>query len=180
MGEYNGSLHYTDIMQDWVRLGDEAENPYVKFMAYWVVFNMLYEPFKAVLDDHGKQRRDENGKRIWRSEFDAILKCCESFKNQFMLYDPFENGVADIFASKKLLLVYRWPKEKVEKERLDLEGRNVTALLKAVDRVRCNFFHGNKTLGGKDDCQFVASGAAIVRGYLGTLGFACPIEDARQ
>ena len=40
----NDYVHVEDLMMEWVGFGDREENPFIRFMAYWVAFNMLYEP----------------------------------------------------------------------------------------------------------------------------------------
>lgn len=68
-------MHDTDMMREWIVFGDKEDNPFMRFMAYWLVFNMVYEPFKVAKDEHGHVKRDERGKRIWFSDFDAIWTC---------------------------------------------------------------------------------------------------------
>ena len=145
----------TDLMREWVELGDkERENPYTRFMAYWVAFNMLYERYKDGC-----------------SEFAAIWKCFNFNKANFEQYNPFLKGEADIYTSDAAAHLYKSGDDDPEKERARIKRQNRRSLLYAVYRVRCNFFHGNKRLGDEVDRAFVAYGATIIRNYLGTFGF---------
>lgn len=152
-----GYVDATDIMREWVMLGDGEDNPYMRFMAYWVAFNMLYAPYQ-------RGRRDV-------SDREAILQYFAENEACLSEYDPFSNGDADLFSSLKLFELYNWPERRINRERDDIEGGDVEALMKAVYKVRCNFFHGNKRLGNPTDREFVDCSAKIIRGYLGTLGF---------
>lgn len=158
MADGSKYVHDTDIMQEWVELGDRerANSPYVSFMAYWVAFNMEYAPYK----------RNEIG-----AEWKAIERYCEQNEERLRRYDPFANGDADAFCGVGLFKLYDWKEEDIKSERDAIEDGDIVALMRAVYKVRNNFFHGNKRLGDPTDRKFVTSGAAIVRGYLGTLGF---------
>lgn len=141
------------LMREWVEYGDASDNPYMRFMAYWVAFNMLYESYK----------NDTDG------EVKAIRNCFDANKMQFSQYDPFRGEETEIFQSEAARALYG-SDEKFEIGRKAIMRRRPQQLLYAVYRVRCNFFHGNKKLGDPTDRKFVTSGATIIRGYLSTLG----------
>jgi len=150
-----GHVDVTDLMREWVELGDREKNPYMRFVAYWVAFNMLYEGYKT------------NGRR----EYAAIWECYKAHKYSFDQYVPFNNNEVEIFMSDVATGLYKRDEDDPEEECLKIKRNNRRALLYAVYRVRCNFFHGNKRLGDETDRAFVASGATIIRNYLGTLDF---------
>lgn len=166
MGKNDCHVDPIDIMREWVSFGDAQGNPYMRFMAYWVVFNMLYEEYK------------EDGK----SEFNAIWTCFKQYSYEishppFRRYKPFNSTESQIFVSDKAKKLYRGEDDDPDGALADLRAKKPRALLHAVYRVRCNFFHGNKQLGDPEDREFVTSGAMIIRKYLGTLGYFPPIPE---
>lgn len=160
----NDFVHVEDLMKEWVEFGDHEENPFMRFMAYWVAFNMLYEPYRK-----GGEVKD----------FPAIMDCYASNASAFGGYDPFDRGGADIFMSDEAKQLYREDPDPEAKIRR-IRRKNRRELMFAVYCVRCNFFHGNKRFGDETDREFVRSAAAIVRGYLGTLTFIPAKERGAQ
>lgn len=161
-------IYNREIMLDWIKLGDDEDNPFMRFMAYWLVFNMIYEPYRIETDQNGNTVFDEHGKRKWRKEFDAIWACFKDNGERFGLYDPLANGDADEFKETKLL---RSGDKRADKKHVDTADAEIYALIWTVYKVRCNFFHGEKKLHDAEDRRLVTSAAAIVRGYLSTVGF---------
>ena len=144
------------IMKEWVEFGDSCDNPYMKFMAYWIVFNMLYESLKN--RDNLKER-------------EAVKRFCEKNEFRFEQYDPIANGDAAIFYSANAYYLFDGDRSSVDRKRNKIESGNFIMLMDAVYRVRCNFFHGNKRLGDPIDQKFVTSASTIVRGFLGTFDY---------
>ena len=162
-------MHDIDMMREWIDFGDKEDNPFMRFMAYWLVFNMVYEPFKEARDEDGHIKRDEKGRRIQLKDFEAIWTCMKKNDGCFKHYDPFACGDADALKDTQL---YARGRNRAREARLsDDDRKDVYALMWAVYKFRCRFFHGNKTLGDPNDRNLASSSANIVRGYLSTLGF---------
>ena len=164
---------------EWYGYGLDENNEFViKFMMHWIAFNWLY-------NGCGKG-----------PERDRIIGFCLETENYERLsrYNPFDTTEFEVFSEKAVRRVERMqdtqsadskdqeqdakPARRARRGRPnndDLVYRNlleatgkirVTNLLLAIYRVRCNLFHGSKSLQDERDLQLVYSSAVIMEGYM--------------
>jgi len=131
----------------------------VKFMMHWIAFNWLYSEC------------DSN------NEKDKIRQFCgneETFK-RLSRYDAFSTEAIEAFKEGPVSSMRPRGGERSSNRylyRKILEGseqERVEALLLSIYHVRCNLFHGSKSLRNDRDLKLVRSSAIIMEGYLEAL-----------
>ena len=169
MGDGDRLIDTTKLMKEWITLGDAHEDdPFIAFMAYWVAFNMLYQlDMERYYEVHKRECTERAGVQL----------CFKANRRTFNRYDPYRCGEADIFMDDAAKRLYKREGE-ADEELAKVRNKERDALLYAVYRVRCNFFHGNKKLGDGTDRKFVTAGAIIIRKYLETLGYFSDMNPA--
>lgn len=147
-----------DIARDWLKRAQKSEDPYDRFISAYIALNFLY------------------GGRIEYPERERMASCLAE------LCDANNVNISpDVYKAytgkpvKDECPTYRFHKSKVQhvhQESWPVEEGNYESLFKAIYQVRCNLFHGNKSLGDERDRQLVKQGAEVLIAILST-GLGC-------
>ena len=143
-------IYDRNIALEWYQYGLERKDDFfMRFMMHWIAFNWLYS--------------SEDGP----SEREKIRSYYEKNLNRFDKYDPFSSADIDIFERSPVLD----GKTAMPNDR-DYDGvkrENAKSLLMSIYQVRCNLFHGSKSLRIDRDRELVRASANILEGYLKVL-----------
>lgn len=139
---------------EWYNYGlEKGDDKIVKFMMHWIAFNWLYSECRQESDD-------KNIEEFCKRNFDKLSR-----------YDAFGTGAFLVFADGPVRdEAHGYSREGRYRRMMngtDLEG--VTNLLLTIYQVRCNLFHGSKSLYIERDIELVHSSATIMEGYLKAL-----------
>lgn len=130
-------------------LGDDG---FAKFMMYWVGFNWLYRGPES----HGTER-------------DQIRSFYMQNINSFDKYDPFCSPASTIFLQSPVNDMYFENTDRAKENFEKVKNHDPLGLLLTVYQVRCNLFHGSKSLRAERDMLLVDSAAEIMGQYLKVL-----------
>ena len=141
---------------EWFNFGRErCSDPVSRFMMYWVAFNWLYNE---------SQQEDEAAK---------IREFCRNHYDRLSLYDPFGTEAFHVFKDGPVRSRVRGRIEEntglYRRLRREYGECQVEDLLLTIYHVRCNLFHGSKSLLIQRDVELVRSSATIMEGYLKAL-----------
>ena len=142
---------------EWYKYGlQKNDEAVVKFMMHWIAFNWLYSEFK-----HSSNTR----------ESDAITEYCKYEYEKLSRYDAFSTPEIDIFLDKPVCDIRRGRitedgKSRFKTLRWGSGIDQLTSLLLTIYHVRCNLFHGSKSLREDRDIQLVRASSIILEGYL--------------
>ena len=141
---------------EWYKYGlEKKDDSIIKFMMHWIAFNWLYSEYR----------------HFETSEKNAIREFCREHYNELAEFDAFSTDAIKVFleepvhdvmsASTRISGInqYRSLKEDDGLTRL-------TSLFLTIYQVRCNLFHGSKSLHIERDVELVRSSAVILEGYL--------------
>ena len=109
---------------------------YHRFMAAYIALNHIYGYAKG-------------------NERDRMVACLSNLCDKVGI-NPFDLDVSEYLASPILDM----RQEKNGSQRVNPKDRN--SLFKAIYQVRCNLFHGNKSLGSERDTNLVKQGADVI------------------
>ena len=138
---------------EWYRYGLDKDEEILKFVAHWIAFNWMYRECRK-----GDDRR--NIEAFCEREYER-LRNFNAFGTGDILV--FEDGpVRDEASGHKRNREYTLLMEGTEREA-------ITALLLSIYQVRCNLFHGSKSLRVDRDIELVRSSSRILAGYLKAL-----------
>ena len=138
-----------DIAKEWIDRANCEEDSYNKFISAYIALNFLYEGFYF-------NRSGERTKKLKGREKMSLymLRICQELS-----IDPFGPiGCVSEYLKSPVIdkrLGYDAKKWGTQK------GDNI-ALFKAIYQVRCNLFHGNKSLGNPRDQKLVQQGADVI------------------
>jgi hypothetical protein len=128
----------------------------VKFMMHWIAFNWLYSEYRY-------------GGEV--SETQAIIEFCRENYERLSRYNAFRGREINIFLDQPVRsVVSAMVTSEGTKEYKDLVYGNglsrLTSLMLTIYRVRCNLFHGSKSLMIQRDLDLVRASSTILEGYL--------------
>lgn len=126
-----------NIARQWFERAISFDDVYDKFICVYIVLNYYYG---------GMRKKDE-------SERDCMVRCAEDLCKEFHI-NPFDCDVSEYKKSPVHDMRYAEKCYPVENKRTDL--------FSAIYQVRCNLFHGNKTLNGLRDIKLVEQGADVL------------------
>lgn len=141
---------------EWYRYGlEKGDDSIVKFMMHWIAFNWLYSEYR---------NNDERAN---------IRAFCKDHYDKLSRYNPFTTGAYFVFEDgpvrdetrgeiKRVMTLYDNLTKKTGEVRVE-------SLLQTIYQVRCNLFHGSKSLHNPRDLELVRSSAIIMEGYLKAL-----------
>lgn len=146
-----------DYALEWYRYGlEKNDDAIVKFMMHWIAFNWLYSEYRLNSRTH---------------ESDAIKAYCENNYDRLSQFDAFASPAIDIFLDRPVrdILNGRVTAEGTDRYRSLIYGsglERVTSLILTIYHVRCNLFHGSKSLKINRDVELVRASSIIIEGYL--------------
>ena len=144
-------LYERNIALEWYQYGlEKSDDFFMRFMMHWVAFNWLYNSEEGESTERGK-----------------IRQYYFHNKHIFAKYDAFSTPDIAVFLEGP---VYGSVDPKKAKD--DYEGvknKDIRCLLMTLYRVRCNLFHGSKSLMVERDQALVRASANVLEGYLRVL-----------
>ena len=146
--------------QEWFNRGFIESDPIIKFMFYWIAFNWLYNECRA----------DNN-----TYQTDAIEDYCRKEYEKLSSFNAFDTPVIKIFLEQPVrdILndeVTNEGKHRFRTLRDENAGKHrLISLILTIYHVRCNLFHGSKSLHIDRDLQLVEASSKIMEGYLSTV-----------
>ena len=127
------------LAKEWIDRAQNAEDCYDKFISAYIALNFLY---------NGRNERCERDRMV-----DYLLEVTDCLKIDF----PAEQIISEYLACPVVNMTPR-----STKKNQSYKVSDKTSLFEAIYQVRCNLFHGNKTLGDTRDRRLVAQGAAVI------------------
>ena len=145
-----------DYGLEWYRYGlEKGDEPIMRFMMHWIAFNWLYSSFcKCVGED--------------LKEAAAIKIFCESNYTKLSKYDPFTTDAFQVFLENPVEDEHNGSTRirRFEDLRHKTGLQRMIALFLTIYQVRCNLFHGSKSLRIERDVSLVRAASVILEGYL--------------
>lgn len=152
----NDRLWQKNVLYEWYAEGLKRKDDYfMRFINHWIALNWLYS------------KEYEGNPRL--TEIEAIRAFCDNqrYMQAFTNYNPFEN---EHVAVLKKQAIYDMRSGKLAtKTWIKLKENDVKALFETLYRIRCNLFHGSKSLRNDRDIELVRASANILEGYLAEL-----------
>lgn len=138
---------------DWYKYGLERNDDFFsRFIMHWIAFNWLY----AECDE--------------MSERDSIRAFCRYNAEKLRKYDAFSTEAITIFLEKPVLDSRSGAHPYHEKQFQRLKkDHSIADLFLTMYQVRCNLFHGSKSIYRERDIALVRASAEILEGYLKAL-----------
>ena len=141
-------------------LGKVKDDFFTKFMMHWIAFNWIYSKYDIRNKKHPR-------------EIDAILNCVSSNMSIFKRYNAFACKEIDVFLQSPIndertgnIKTDIWNVLKNERKKDD---ERILALFESLYKVRCNLFHGSKSIRNDRDIELVKASSVILEGYLNEL-----------
>lgn len=138
---------------EWYKYGLERNDDFFsRFIMHWIAFNWLY----AECDE--------------MSERESIRAFCRYNTEKLRKYDAFSTEAIKIFWEEpvKDSRSGLHPYHEKQYQRLK-KDRSITDLFLTMYQVRCNLFHGSKSIYRDRDIALVRASAEILEGYLKAL-----------
>ena len=133
-----------NIALEWYQYGlEKGDDFFMRFMMHWVAFNWLY---------------NSEGEDL---EWDNIYKYFRRNKARMEKFDAFSSPAIAIFMEGPV------HGKNMAASRENYEGvkqKNTYSLIKTLYCVRCNLFHGSKSLMNERDQDLVRASAVILEG----------------
>ena len=147
---------------EWYKYGRAHEADRVMhFMMMWLAFNWLYNQERY---DSGVSS-DVDAIRNYCSKHYDVLKQYKAFSSNSMTYfeeAPVSDEISEAKRRERFEILMDWNHKHSELERMQ-------ALLLTIYQVRCNLFHGSKSLRIDRNMKLVQATGKIMEGYLKTI-----------
>ena len=149
-----------DYALEWYRYGlEKNDDAIVKFMMHWIAFNWLYSECRRSSKSY---------------ESEAIEKYCEKNYGKLSKFDAFHSPAIAVFLEKPVHDVFKGTITADGTARYnsliyDSGLKQLTSLIMTIYHVRCNLFHGSKSLIIPRDVELVRASSIILEGYLRTV-----------
>ncbi len=146
-----------DYALEWFTYGlQNNDDAIIKFMMHWIAFNWLYSEYRR-------------NSRTYEAE--AIKAFCEKNFDKLSRYNAFTSPTIDVFLERPVrdILNGRVTAEGTDRYRslkYDSGLEQLTSLVLTIYHVRCNLFHGSKSLKIDRDVELVRASSIILEGYL--------------
>lgn len=145
-----------DYALEWYKYGlEKGDDTIVKFMMHWIAFNWLYSCYKG---EGGGERK-------------AIGLFCEKHYRVLARYKAFQTKEINIFLESPIVDMAKGTitsaNERVFNKLVYGNGvERIQALMLSMYQVRCNLFHGSKSLKVKKDLNLIHASSILLEGYL--------------
>ncbi len=142
----------TNNALDWYRFGLEREDDFFcRFIMHWIAFNWLYAEFAQQSE----------------SEKESIKLCCLYYMEKLKKYDAFSTEAIHIFLEAPVVDSRIGEKKcHLKQYRRVVEENSIVDLFYMMYQVRCNLFHGAKSIFRERDVELVRASAELLEGYL--------------
>ena len=164
--------------REWYEYGRKHDDdPIVKFMLHWVAFNWLYSAYYYRRQDEPTKDFDRRNIENRYSEREKIKKFCKAKYDRLSQFDAFHQKEFSVFKEGKVVSEtppYNGYNGKddpgkifdiLKDEEKDEEER-IEKLFLTIYQVRCNLFHGSKSLMNPRDIDLVRASSVLLEGYL--------------
>ena len=146
-----------EIVNEWYNYGlSIGDDFFLKFMMHWIAFNWIYSKY-------------EDSSKEYPREIDTIGCCVRENIDTFKKYDAFNSEEIQIFLEKAIVdgrTGKRYEKFCKQLSENKNEDERILALFKTLYKVRCNLFHGSKSIHNPRDIKLVKASSVILEGYL--------------
>ncbi len=143
-----------DYAVEWYNYGIESGNDkIIKFMMHWIAFNWLYR-------EHVKEY-----------EYQCIIAYCKEHFDELSTYDPFSTPEIQVFLEEPVRdMKFKNDREdRWESLKHGTRKQKLISLFLSMYQVRCNLFHGDKSLRIERDVRLIESSSVILENYLKTV-----------
>ena len=127
------------LAKEWINRAQNTEDVYDKFISAYIALNFLYN------------EREE------RCERDRMVNYLLNVADYLKIDPPAAQIIGEYLAHPVINMTPRSSKKHQPQKVSDKRS-----LFEAIYQVRCNLFHGNKTLGDPRDRRLVAQGADVI------------------
>lgn len=138
---------------DWYKYGLERNDDFFsRFIMHWIAFNWLYAECES-----GTERED-------------IRSFCRNNAVKMRSYDAFATEAIKVFLEAPVVDSRNGIRPYHEKQFQRVKNdHSITDLMLTMYQVRCNLFHGSKSIYRERDVALVRASAEILEGYLKAL-----------
>ena len=139
-----------NVALEWYQYGlKNNDDFFIKFMMHWLAFNWLYSQC-------GKLSERQN-----------ILAFCRKNKDVLSTFNAFETDEIKIFKEEAVRDGKTAQLGQHQKKCFDgVNNKDIESLIMTMYQVRCNLFHGSKSLRIQRDINLVKAASVILEGYL--------------
>ena len=134
-----------NIAKEWLSYGlEKGDDFFTKFMMYWIAFNRLYS---------------ENSYNE-KSERKQIRLFCKDKLQELKRYDAFSKSEFQVLAEKPVMDARTTTIDNYTEQQYERMKRgSIIDLLLTIYQMRCNLFHGSKSLMNPRDIALVRASA---------------------
>lgn len=151
-------MNDVEFVKEWYKRGHKETESVFRFVCYFIAFNYLYN---GCPDQYEWQRvkrfAEEKIKEMYPHNeiFDLLSENSEFYS--YPISDMRSNCDGD----------ERMARERKASNRFTgVKSKKITSLFLSIYQVRCNLFHGSKTMGSDRDNKLVEDGANLLGNFL--------------
>lgn len=134
------------FIREWIKRAEiEEDGSVFQFVSYFIALNHIYNRFECASD-----------KRL--SEICLLNRCIKHIATTYN-YDPYK----DLPVISELLKGVRSEKLNKQTSRIKLQNNDIKELFTSIYYVRCNLFHGSKTMYNDRNKKLIAESCKILR-----------------
>lgn len=135
-----------NFIKEWVKRAEKEENGSLfQFVSYYIALNHIYNGFEC---DSGKKR----------SEICLLKKCIKQITSTYK-YNPYK----ELSAESELLKGVRSEKLNKETSIIKLKNKDIEELFTSIYYIRCNLFHGSKSMYNERNNKLVKDSCRVLR-----------------
>ena len=138
---------------EWFEYGLKEDDSIIKFMMHWIAFNWLYSECR-------REQERSNIKMFCYQNYDRLSAYDAFSSDAFQVFK--EAPVRDETSGRTDRSLYISMLE-------DRGEKRLVSLFLTLYQVRCNLFHGSKSLHVKRDIELVRAASVILEGYMNAL-----------
>lgn len=142
-----------NIALEWYQHGlKNNDDFFVKFMMHWLAFNWLYSQYGE------------------KNEWKKISCFCRKNLRNLSTFDSFKTDEIKIFKQEPVRDGKTAQVGFYRERRFDgVNNKDIESLIMTLYQIRCNIFHGSKSLRIQRDIDLVKASSVILEGYLSAL-----------
>lgn len=152
-----------EFLNEWINRGDEDSDYLMKFFCYFVAFNYLYSTYTFSVKEKAYNERRFVERNMIESFLWYVFKKNEDFKS----YNPYDNleDSAELFKGVKSE-VKRETEYEIERRLDKLSKEDPFELFQCIYTVRCNLFHGSKSMDVLRNSKLIKESNLVLRDFL--------------
>ena len=141
-----------DFICEWIKRAEqEKEGSIFQFISYYIAFNHLYS---GEIYNYSNNRGELN---LLKKYIGRIVKTCE--------FNPFGNLSSD----SELLISVSSEKNNKKTDTIRLQEKDINELFTSIYYVRCNLFHGSKSMHNERNKKLVFDSCKVLRSLFNAL-----------